>query len=232
MIEQLSILGPPPELDVDRSRTALPRTQTQTRKTPKPLPSGRVFPALRDFVPSLAIVSKRVKVTVPRIMREGDRSQSLGAVPLTRWERKRLGDDEEILKDEGIEFDYLPETLGDCPSGPCPRYRCRHHAGIEVDSDMFKNNFPGRDFDDLKETCTLRVAGEAGKRKDSPALLEGAVMSCDEVGEILNLSPERIRQVEGEALAKMRRRLRRYGFREVGNDESGDDESPEGELAR
>jgi hypothetical protein len=223
MGKQLSILGPDPSPAVDRVRTALPRTP------PKPLPVGRVFPALREFVPSLPVVSKRIKVPIVRIMRDGDRPQSLGAGPLTRWERKRLGDDEEILKDEGIKFDFLPETFGDCPEGPCPRYRCRHHVGIEADGDMFKNNFPHKDFDELKETCTLRVANEAGKRKDSPALLEGAVMSCDEVGEILNLSPERIRQVEGEALAKMRRRLRRYGFREVDSNESNDDDISDGE---
>lgn len=229
MGKQLSILGASPEPDMDRSRTALPQKE---KRKPKPLPIGRVFPAVRDFVPSLAIMSKRIKVIVPRIMRDGDRPQSLGSGRLTRWERKRLGDDEEILKDEGVKFNYLPPTLGDCAEGPCPRYRCRHHTGIEVDSDAFKNNFPGRDFDELKETCTLRVANQAEKRKDSPALLEGAVMSCDEVGEILNLSPERIRQVEGEALAKMRRRLRRYGFREVRDDENWDDETQGGELAR
>lgn len=91
-----------------------------------------------------------------------------------------------------------PITRGDCQHGPhaerpCPFVSCKHHLYLEVDADTgsIKLNFPDRDPDELAQTCALRVAESGG------ATLEGA-------GELLNLTRERIRQIETRALRTAR----------------------------
>lgn len=96
--------------------------------------------------------------------------------------------------------DYLrPRTFGECDSVglgdlfPCPFVSCKHHLYLEVDADTgsIKINFPDREVDQLAQTCALRVAESGG------ATLEGA-------GELLNLTRERIRQIETRALRTAR----------------------------
>lgn len=96
--------------------------------------------------------------------------------------------------------DYLrPRTFGECDSVglgdlfPCPFVSCKHHLYLEVDDSTgsIKINFPDRDPDELAQTCALRVAEAGG------ATLEG-------VGDLLNLTRERIRQIETRALRTAR----------------------------
>lgn len=88
-----------------------------------------------------------------------------------------------------------PRTRGDCEGGarPCPFVSCRYHLFLDVDqvSGAVKLNFPEREPDELAETCALDVADRGG------ATLE---MTADYV----NLTRERIRQVEVAALKHAR----------------------------
>ncbi len=150
-----------------------------------------------------AIRSKRKKFSVPRSGREGDRPESLGTGPLTARERSEMLEDLFILEAEGVKVGP-PTTLAGCKkTGPCPHVSCRHHNYLEVDGDIVKVNFPHLGPEELKNPCSLRVAGRAGKRK--PTGPNGEVMSHAEVSKELNLSCERTRQLETVALRKVRR---------------------------
>lgn len=80
---------------------------------------------------------------------------------------------------------------------PCPFVRCRHHLAIDVnDIGSAKVNFPGWSIVEMTETCSLNVAMRG------PATTE-------RVAALMNLSTERIRQIEREAWRKIARRLDR-----------------------
>lgn len=87
-----------------------------------------------------------------------------------------------------------PETRGDCVDGPrpCPFVSCQHHLYLDVNrrNGTVKLNFPDLEVWDMNETCALDVADRGGT-------------TLEDVGAIMNLTRERIRQVEVKALAKL-----------------------------
>jgi hypothetical protein len=89
-----------------------------------------------------------------------------------------------------------PRTRGDCVGGarPCPFVSCRHHLYLDVNpaTGSIKLNFPDLAPWDLVETCVLDVADRGG-------------LVLDDVGEILNLTRERVRQLEVRALLRLNR---------------------------
>ena len=76
---------------------------------------------------------------------------------------------------------------------PCPLVSCEHHLYLDVtpQSGTIKLNFPHLEVWEMAETCALDVADRGG-------------ISLEEVGAILNLTRERIRQVEIRGLTKIR----------------------------
>lgn len=90
----------------------------------------------------------------------------------------------------------LPATRGDCPEErPCPHVRCRYHLFLDVDrrTGAIKLNFPDIEVEDLPQSCALDVAGR-----------EGATL--EEVSALMNLTRERVRQIELIALARLKRK--------------------------
>jgi hypothetical protein len=91
-----------------------------------------------------------------------------------------------------------PRTRGECfqVPRPCPHVSCSYNLYLDVDerSGQLKLNSPGLDPDEVSLSCALDVAG------DGPRSLE-------EVGELLGVSRERIRQIEEVALSKLQRRM-------------------------
>lgn len=81
-----------------------------------------------------------------------------------------------------------PKTRGECVAGPrpCPWVGCRYHLYLETNGEGVRYNFPGLEVDELPETCALDVADLGG-------------VTLETVGEILNVTRERIRQVEFKA---------------------------------
>lgn len=78
---------------------------------------------------------------------------------------------------------------------PCPWVGCRHHLYLDIGKKgSIKINFPDLEPNELIETCSLRVAG----RGES---------TLDEIGNMMNLSRERIRQVEVKLLILLRELL-------------------------
>ena len=88
-----------------------------------------------------------------------------------------------------------PRTRAECIDSfrPCPFASCRHHLYLEVNeiTGGIKLNFPDRELDELEESCSLDVAD-----KGEHTLLQ--------VGGFLDLTRERIRQLEGKALRTVR----------------------------
>ena len=72
---------------------------------------------------------------------------------------------------------------------PCPWVACKHHLYLDVDgrTGTIKVNFPDLEPWELAHTCSLDVAERGGT-------------TLEEVGEIMNLTRERIRQVEVRGL--------------------------------
>ncbi len=87
-----------------------------------------------------------------------------------------------------------PKTRADCLGGerPCPFVSCKHHLYLDVSArtGAIKLNFPDLEVWEMTETCALDVADRGGT-------------TLEEVGAIMNLTRERIRQVEVKGLAKL-----------------------------
>jgi hypothetical protein len=93
------------------------------------------------------------------------------------------------------EHDYeKPRMRSECLDGvrPCPFVSCKHHLYLDVSSrtGAIKLNFPDLEVWEMTETCALDIADRGGT-------------TLEEVGAIMNLTRERIRQVEVKALAKL-----------------------------
>ncbi len=93
------------------------------------------------------------------------------------------------------ENDYWkPRTRAECAGGPrpCPFVSCKHHLFVDVSArtGAIKLNFPDLDVWEMNESCALDVADRGGT-------------TLEDVGAIMNLTRERIRQVEVKALAKL-----------------------------
>lgn len=88
-----------------------------------------------------------------------------------------------------------PKTRADClkMGRPCLFVACRHHLYLDINPETgsVKLNFPGREVWELEHTCALDVAEQGG-------------ITLEEVGDILNLTRERIRQLESSGLKKIR----------------------------
>jgi hypothetical protein len=87
-----------------------------------------------------------------------------------------------------------PVTRADCAQvpRPCPYISCKHHLYLDVSprTGSIKLNFPDLEVWELPRSCALDVAEEGASTLES-------------VGEIMNLTRERVRQVEVRALARL-----------------------------
>ena len=88
-----------------------------------------------------------------------------------------------------------PTTRAECKEEmrPCPWVACKHHLYLDINPETgsIKINFPDLEPWELKHTCALDVAERGG-------------ITLEEVGEIMNLTRERIRQVEVRGLLKLK----------------------------
>ena len=98
-----------------------------------------------------------------------------------------------------------PKTRAECLDGPrpCPFVSCAHHLYLDVSprTGAIKLNFPDLEVWEMTETCALDVADRGG-------------ITLEEVGEILNLTRERIRQVEVKGLEKLRETASKLGLQD------------------
>jgi len=95
-----------------------------------------------------------------------------------------------------MDLDALrPKTRGECLEGPrpCPWAACKYHLYLDVSTrtGSIKLNFPEIEPWEMIESCVLDIADRG------PVTLE-------DVGRIMNLTRERIRQLEAAASDKVR----------------------------
>jgi hypothetical protein len=89
---------------------------------------------------------------------------------------------------------WRPQSRGECADmeRPCPFVSCKYHLYIDVHPvrGSIKINFPDLEVWEMTDTCALDIADRGG-------------ITLEEVGEIMNLTRERVRQVETQGLAKL-----------------------------
>ena len=80
-----------------------------------------------------------------------------------------------------------PKTRAECVGGPrpCPFVSCKYHLYLDVQArtGAIKLNFPDLEVEEMRESCSLDVADRGGA-------------TLEEVGAIMNLTRERVRQLE------------------------------------
>jgi len=134
--------------------------------------------------PEIEKIRSRININQGRV-----RSKTIAGKRLTREERRLA---QLLVYPEEVD---RPQSRAECQSAarPCPFVSCAHHLYLDVNpqSGAIKLNFPHLEVWEMKETCALDVADRGG-------------ITLEEVGEILNLTRERIRQVEVRGLTKMR----------------------------
>jgi hypothetical protein len=88
-----------------------------------------------------------------------------------------------------------PQVRSECRGGarPCPFVACKYHLYLDVNpaTGSLKLNFPDLEVWELRESCALDVAERGG-------------VTLEDVGAIMNLTRERIRQVECRSLRKLK----------------------------
>jgi hypothetical protein len=130
------------------------------------------------------------------ITREQRRSRRKRAVRARTISVKRMTKKElEIGRLLYPENDYeKPRARQQCAHGvrPCPYVSCKHHLYVDVSprTGAIKLNFPDLEVWEMGDSCALDVADRGGT-------------TLEDVGAIMNLTRERIRQVEVKALAKL-----------------------------
>ncbi len=93
-----------------------------------------------------------------------------------------------------IEDHNRPQVRSACQGTerPCPFVSCKYHLYLDVNPETgsIKLNFPSMEVWEMEETCALDIAERGG-------------ITLEEVGEIMNLTRERIRQLEMSGLTRL-----------------------------
>lgn len=166
------------------------------------LPAASHLTGLPTEVPAVSAVPEPEEVSelpsevpsaLPEPVADANRPRSLTIA------RKQMLRDRRRLLAEGslpVVVDYdRPVSREQCRAAkrPCLYVACRYHLYLDVNprTGSIKINFPDKDVHQLEETCALDVAERGG-------------VTLEEVGLIMNLTRERIRQVEASGLEKLR----------------------------
>jgi hypothetical protein len=130
------------------------------------------------------------------LTREQRRSRRKRTVRARTISVKRLGlrDVERAFRADPELFLDRPSKRSQCASGPrpCPYVSCRYHLYLDVSrrTGSIKLNFPDLEVWEMAITCALDIADDGGA-------------TLEDVGAIMNVTRERIRQLELAALARL-----------------------------
>jgi hypothetical protein len=118
------------------------------------------------------------------------RSRSIRVARATQREARLA-----LAQAEALEAEMdRPHKRSECLEGPrpCPHVSCRHHLYLDVNPNTgtIKLNFPDLEVWELAYSCALDVADLGGT-------------ALEVVSELMNVTRERIRQIEMQALARL-----------------------------
>ena len=112
-------------------------------------------------------------------------------ISIRRLSKAELNRGRELYPEEDY---WRPQTRGDCAEmeRPCPFVACKYHLYIDVHPvrGSIKVNFPDVEVWEMTDTCALDIADRGG-------------ITLEEVGQIMNLTRERVRQLETQGLARL-----------------------------
>ncbi len=176
----------------------------EARRSDQPDPAegaadDRVEPVGPADAEALELPGRRRSRTMSRkeIARELRKQRALGVID---------PEVEEIIREVDAQ---RPRSRADCATGqrPCMFISCKHHLYLDVNptTGSIKLNFPDKEIWEMAETCALDVADRGG-------------ITLEEVGAIMNLTRERIRQVETRGLLKLRAMAEDEPRSRLGND--------------
>jgi hypothetical protein len=156
-----------------------------------------LIPVKDEAIDALAVEGAEDNLqTGDGITREQRRSRRKRAVRARTISVKRMTKRElEIGRLLYPEDDYAKPRVREACAGavrPCPYVSCKHHLYVDVSprTGAIKLNFPDLEVWEMGDSCALDVADRGGT-------------TLEDVGAIMNLTRERIRQVEVKALAKL-----------------------------
>jgi len=129
---------------------------------------------------------------------ERKRGRTLSTKQMTRELRRQIREGAVDPEEQALraELETLrPRTRADCVEGPrpCLFVSCKYHLYLDVNprTGSVKLNFPDKEIWELEHTCALDVSDKGG-------------ITLEEVGAIMNLTRERVRQVETRGIHSMR----------------------------
>ena len=146
---------------------------------------------LGNYMSALKKKGHEVLPTAPR-RPHSVRPRTMSKRDLERMDKREKAQGHERL--EVIPY-QRPQLRQDCrdKARPCLYVSCVHHLYLDVtDKGSIVFNYPELEPWELKETCSLDVA----EKEDG--------LTLEEIGEFLNLTRERVRQVERSALHKLK----------------------------
>ncbi len=160
---------------------------------PKDLAETEITTAVGETVGALALAPSLAEPAVTREQRRSRRKRDVRArtISVKRMTKRELELGRMLYPETDIE---RPRTRAECQGGerPCPFVSCKHHLYLDVSArtGAIKLNFPDLEVWEMTESCALDVSDRGGT-------------TLEEVGAIMNLTRERIRQVEVKGLAKL-----------------------------
>lgn len=145
---------------------------------------------------SVAPVPTPPPLSWPIPERSGIKGQRVGyVVSLKELKREQLRDTTAADEVELARVAKMkPKVRGDCTGSPrpCPFVTCRFNTYLDVtEQGSLKVNWPGVELSALPSTCALDLADRGPH-------------TLDQVGQVLNLTRERLRQIEARALRKLK----------------------------
>lgn len=151
--------------------------------------AGRQGPGVMGPVAPTKDASESTRDPSARQRRSRLRPKTIAGKRLTRAE---IQEGIALLDDLWYE---RPKTRSECVDGirPCPFVSCKYHLYLDVkdDTQSIKLNFPHLEVWEMEHSCALDVSEQGG-------------LTLEEVGHILNLTRERVRQVEVGGLDRLK----------------------------
>lgn len=144
-------------------------------------------PEPTDRISEVVLVKKPGR---PRKQRQKEVSRAR-TISIVRLPKREIERERALYEDSGI---VRPRTRGECEGGsrPCLFVSCKHHLYLDVSkkTGAIKLNFPDIGAEEMVESCSLDVADKDGA-------------TLNEVCDAMNVSSERVRQIELYAIAKV-----------------------------